>query len=158
MLVRSIDRYLDTIQSAPVKALMHRILDASCSACRTLDSVDRTIRSTRAKGIRTWRRPADTRAQILAAGKTALLDVGYAGLSTRRIAEAAGVPLSQIHYHFGSRQNLVLAVLDEENAVLLERQTRLYARRDAAVAAVGPGVRLPRGRPDDPGTCGSCRR
>ena len=35
--------------------------------------------------------------------------------------------MSQIHYHFGSRQNLVLAVLEEENTVLLERQTRLYA-------------------------------
>jgi AcrR family transcriptional regulator len=68
----------------------------------------------------------DTRAQILAAGKTALLESGYAGLSTRRVAEAASVPLSQIHYHFGSRQNLVLAVLAEENARLLERQTRLY--------------------------------
>ena len=61
----------------------------------------------------------ETRAQILAAGKMALLDSGYAGLSTRRVADAAGVPLSQIHYHFGSRQNLVLAVLEEENARLL---------------------------------------
>ena len=68
----------------------------------------------------------DTRSQLLAAGKTALLESGYAGLSTRRIAEAAGVPLSQIHYHFGSRQNLVLAVLADENARLLERQARLY--------------------------------
>jgi AcrR family transcriptional regulator len=68
----------------------------------------------------------DTRTQLLAAGKTALLESGYAALSTRRIAEAAGVPLSQIHYHFGSRQNLVLAVLDDENARLLERQSRLY--------------------------------
>ena len=69
---------------------------------------------------------AETRTQILMAGKSALLESGYARLSTRRVAEAAGVPLSQIHYHFGSRQNLVLAVLEEENARLLERQTRLY--------------------------------
>ena len=69
---------------------------------------------------------ADTRTQILAACKSALLDSGYARLSTRRVADTAGVPLSQIHYHFGSRQNLVLAVLAEENARLLERQTRLY--------------------------------
>lgn len=69
---------------------------------------------------------AETRAQILTAGKSALLESGYGGLSTRRVAEAAGVPLSQIHYHFGSRQNLVLSVLEEENARLLERQTRLY--------------------------------
>jgi AcrR family transcriptional regulator len=26
------------------------------------------------------------------------------GLSTRDVAAAAGVPLSQIHYHFGSKQ------------------------------------------------------
>ncbi len=69
---------------------------------------------------------ADTRSQILAAGKSALVQSGYAGMSTRRVAEAAGVPLSQIHYHFGSRQNLVLAVLEEENARLLDRQTQLY--------------------------------
>jgi AcrR family transcriptional regulator len=68
----------------------------------------------------------DTRSQLLAAGKSALMETGYAGLSTRRIAEAAGVPLSQIHYHFGSRQSLVLAVLADENARLLERQARLF--------------------------------
>lgn len=68
----------------------------------------------------------DTRAHILTAGKTALLDSGYAGLSTRRIAEAARVPLSQIHYHFGSRQNLVLAILAEENERLLRRQGQMF--------------------------------
>jgi AcrR family transcriptional regulator len=68
----------------------------------------------------------ETRSQILAAAKVALLESGYAGLSTRRVADAASVPLSQIHYHFRSRQNLVLAVLEEENAQLLQRQARLY--------------------------------
>ncbi len=68
-----------------------------------------------------------TRANILDAAKQALLDTGYAGLSTRRIAEAAGVPLSQIHYHFGSKQGLVLDVLEEENRRLIERQRSLYA-------------------------------
>lgn len=71
-------------------------------------------------------RAVDTRAQILTAAKVALLESGYGGLSTRRVADAAGVPLSQIHYHFGSRQNLVLALLAEENARLLERQSRLF--------------------------------
>lgn len=64
---------------------------------------------------------------ILGAAKKALLDVGYAGLSTRKIAESAGVPLSQIHYHFGSKQALVLAVLEEENRSLLRRQEMMYA-------------------------------
>lgn len=67
-----------------------------------------------------------TRSSILAAAKDALLDQGYGRLSTRRIAESAGVPLSQIHYHFGSKQNLVLELLEEENRLLLERQEGMY--------------------------------
>ena len=70
-------------------------------------------------------------AAILAAGVichigVVVLEVGYANLSTRGIAEAAGVPLSQIHYHFGSRQNLMLAVLDMENQQRLVRQAAMY--------------------------------
>lgn len=67
-----------------------------------------------------------TKDEVLAAAKDALIESGYSGLSTRRIAEKAGVPLSQIHYHFGSRRNLVLAVLAEENRRLLARQRDLY--------------------------------
>lgn len=63
---------------------------------------------------------------ILKAAKAALLEVGYAGLSTRKIAETAAVPLSQLHYHFGSRHNLVLALLEQENQRLLERQAGVY--------------------------------
>jgi AcrR family transcriptional regulator len=68
----------------------------------------------------------ETKAKILVAVRSALLEAGYASLSTRRIAEAAGVPLSQIHYHFGSKQNLVLELLDEENSRRLSRQTAMY--------------------------------
>jgi AcrR family transcriptional regulator len=67
-----------------------------------------------------------TRTAILQAAKAALVESGYSALSTRSIAQRAGVPLSQIHYHFGTKQNLVLEVLEEENRRLLERQTRLY--------------------------------
>ncbi len=69
---------------------------------------------------------SDTARSILAATKRVLLDEGYARLSTRTIAIRAEVPLSQIHYHFGSKQKLVLAVLEEENRLLLERQERMY--------------------------------
>jgi AcrR family transcriptional regulator len=68
----------------------------------------------------------DTRLRILTAAKGVLLDVGYANVSTRGIAEAAGVPLSQIHYHFGSKQNLMLAVLDLENRKRLAQQATMY--------------------------------
>ena len=57
------------------------------------------------------------------------------------------MPLSQLHYHFGSKQGLILALLEEENQRRLERQTRMYARGRAAVAALRAGLRLPGGRP-----------
>ncbi|MDQ3127392.1 MAG: TetR/AcrR family transcriptional regulator [Chloroflexota bacterium] len=68
-----------------------------------------------------------TRIAILAAARTVLLQEGYARLSTRSVAEAADVPLSQIHYHFGSKQQLILAVLAAQTGRLLERQASMYA-------------------------------
>lgn len=67
-----------------------------------------------------------TRTSIVAAAKDAIVEAGYSALSTRNIAQRAGVPLSQIHYHFGTKQNLVLEVLEEENRRLLQRQSLLY--------------------------------
>src|SRR6266542_3506806 len=48
-------------------------------------------------------------------------------MSTRKVAAEAGVPLSQVHYHFGSKGGLILALLEEENKRRLDRQTRMYA-------------------------------
>jgi AcrR family transcriptional regulator len=78
------------------------------------------------RGERRDQASADTRATILAAARGRLLTDGYANLSTRAVADAAGVPLSQIHYHFGSKRQLILAVLDAENARLLERQREMF--------------------------------
>jgi AcrR family transcriptional regulator len=72
-------------------------------------------------------RPTDTRTVILDAARSRLLADGYAGLSTRKVAEEAGVPLSQLHYHFGSKQGLILALFEEENQRRLARQQRLYS-------------------------------
>jgi len=68
-----------------------------------------------------------TAERILEATKHSLLEGGYAALSTRGIAEQASVPLSQIHYHFGSKGQLVLSLLEAENKQRLERQTSMYA-------------------------------
>jgi AcrR family transcriptional regulator len=69
---------------------------------------------------------ADTRSAIVGAARGRLLADGYANLSTRRVADAAGVPLSQIHYHFGSKRQLILAVLAAENELLLRRQREMF--------------------------------
>jgi AcrR family transcriptional regulator len=69
----------------------------------------------------------DTHTLILDAARSRLLADGYAGLSTRKVAEQAGVPLSQLHYHFGSKQGLILALFEEENRRRLDRQRSMYA-------------------------------
>jgi AcrR family transcriptional regulator len=68
----------------------------------------------------------DTAIMLLEAAKKILRQNGYAGLSTRGVAEAAGVPLSQIHYHFGSKQEMVLALFEYLNTQLLDRQNALF--------------------------------
>jgi AcrR family transcriptional regulator len=68
----------------------------------------------------------ETGTTLLEAAKKVLRQNGYAGLSTRDVAEAAGVPLSQIHYHFGSKQGMVLALFEHLNAQLLDRQNALF--------------------------------
>ncbi len=67
-----------------------------------------------------------TRAAILKAARERLVEVGYANLNVRDIARVAGVNHALIGYHFRGKQQLVLAVLDEANRQLLERQERMY--------------------------------
>ena len=69
----------------------------------------------------------DTRWRIVEAARRRLLADGFVGLSTRKVADEAEVPLSQLHYHFGSKGGLVLALFEEENKRRLDRQTRMYA-------------------------------
>ena len=69
----------------------------------------------------------DTRRRIIDAARVRLLADGYAGLSTRKVAEEAEVPLSQLHYHFGSKGGLIMALFEMENEQRLARQTRMYA-------------------------------
>jgi len=69
----------------------------------------------------------DTRVALLDAAKQVLRERGYAALSTREVATMANVPLSQIHYHFGSKQGLVLALFEYLNAQLFDRQQALFS-------------------------------
>jgi AcrR family transcriptional regulator len=67
-----------------------------------------------------------TSTTLLEAARKVLRQNGYAGLSTRHVAVAAGVPLSQIHFHFGSKQALVLALFEYLNAQLPDRLSALF--------------------------------
>ena len=71
--------------------------------------------------------PGRTRERILDAARHLVVTAGISRLSTRSIADEAGVPLSQLHYHFGGKKQLVLALLERQNQRLLRRQQALYA-------------------------------
>jgi AcrR family transcriptional regulator len=69
----------------------------------------------------------DTREQLLDAAARVVGRDGYAATSTRAVAAEAEVPLSLVHYHFGSRGHLLAAVLERENERLLARQRAAFA-------------------------------
>jgi AcrR family transcriptional regulator len=72
-------------------------------------------------------RGRSTRLKIISAARGSLIEQGAGGTSTRSVAQRAGVPLSLVHYHFGSKQQLLAAVLEHENERLLARQRQLYS-------------------------------
>jgi AcrR family transcriptional regulator len=76
----------------------------------------------------------ETGTSLLEAAKKVLRRNGYSGLSTRDVAAEAGVPLSQIHYHFGSKQGMVLALFEHLNAQLLDRQNALLGDTTLALS------------------------
>lgn len=68
-----------------------------------------------------------TEEQFLDAAERLLIDVGYAAISTRRLAEEAGANHGLVHYYFGSMEDLFVRVLERFTQRLIARQRELYA-------------------------------
>jgi len=64
---------------------------------------------------------------LLDAAERLLVDVGHAGITTRRVAEEAGVNHGLVHYYFGSNENLLVRALERFTGRLVDRQRALYA-------------------------------
>lgn len=64
---------------------------------------------------------------LLDAAERLLVEVGAAGITTRRVAEEAGVNHGLVHYYFGSVENLLARVLERFTDRLVQRQRELYA-------------------------------
>jgi AcrR family transcriptional regulator len=64
---------------------------------------------------------------LLDAAERLLLEVGHAGITTRRVAEEAGVNHGLVHYYFGSNENLLVRALERFTERLIDRQRTLYA-------------------------------
>ena len=64
---------------------------------------------------------------LLDAAERLLAEVGYAGITTRRLAQEAGVNHGLVHYYFGSNENLLVHALERFTGRLITRQQELYA-------------------------------
>lgn len=88
----------------------------------------RTPRSRRspAAGKRGRRDAVDTPTKVLDAAEAIFIDVGFAATSHRAVASRAGVNLAAAHYHFGSKEGLL-------GAVVHRRVAPISALRDVAL-------------------------
>jgi AcrR family transcriptional regulator len=64
---------------------------------------------------------------LLDAAERLLVEVGYAKITTRRLAVEAGVNHGLVHYYFGSNENLLVRALERFTGRLIARQRELYA-------------------------------
>jgi AcrR family transcriptional regulator len=66
----------------------------------------------------------DTKTKILNAAEKLIVELGADKASMRKITEAAGVNVAAINYHFGSKDNLVSAIVTRFLTPLEKEQTR----------------------------------
>jgi AcrR family transcriptional regulator len=78
------------------------------------------------KTLKTAARSAAEEA-LMDAAERLLVDIGHAGITTRRLAEEAGVNHGLVHYYFGSNEHLLARTLERFTVRLVERQRELYA-------------------------------
>jgi AcrR family transcriptional regulator len=56
---------------------------------------------------------AESRARILAAASALMTERGFSGTSISAVSERSGLPSSSIYWHFGSKEGLLAAVVEE---------------------------------------------
>jgi TetR/AcrR family transcriptional regulator len=71
---------------------------------------------------------------LMDAAERLLFEVGYAGVTTRRVAEEAGVKHGLVHYYFGSMEELLTQTLERVATRLAERLEEHYADPDLSFA------------------------
>ncbi|HEX4378001.1 MAG TPA: helix-turn-helix domain-containing protein [Steroidobacteraceae bacterium] len=78
------------------------------------------------KAKRNGEESSGTREAILDATARIMRDEGYAAVSSRRVANAAGLKSQLVHYHFGTMDDLFLALFQRAEAQHLERHMQAF--------------------------------
>ncbi len=68
----------------------------------------------------------DATEALLDAAESLLVEVGYAAITVRKLADRAGVNHGLVHYYFGSMEEVFLQTLERFTNRLIERQAQLY--------------------------------
>jgi AcrR family transcriptional regulator len=71
---------------------------------------------------------------LLDAAERLLFEVGYAGVTTRRVAEEAGVKHGLVHYYFGSMEELLTQTLERFADQLAQPLDELYSNPEMTFA------------------------
>jgi TetR/AcrR family transcriptional regulator, transcriptional repressor for nem operon len=71
--------------------------------------------------------PTDTRAKILASADHLLRSHGFNGFSYQDIARPLGIRNAAVHYHFGTKAELAIAVIESYRQLLRERTAAFMA-------------------------------
>jgi AcrR family transcriptional regulator len=88
---------------------------------------------------RTERR-ARTRAQLLSAAARVYAHRGFDGATLDEVAEEAGFTKGAVYDHFGSKENLLFALLDEHLSAQIAEQIALFDPGKAAAERPRPGA------------------
>jgi AcrR family transcriptional regulator len=97
-------------------------------------------------------RRARTRSQLLQAAARVYARNGFSGATLDQVAEEAGFTKGAVYDHFGSKENLLFALLDEHLAAQIAEQIALFdASRDTAERPRPGADRWMRELVEDPG-------
>jgi AcrR family transcriptional regulator len=80
----------------------------------------------------------DTKEQILDAAERLLSAYGFAGTSLRSVTKEAGVNLAAVHYHFGTKEDLLRAVLSRIVIPVNRERLEMLERVEAAAGGEPP--------------------
>lgn len=89
---------------------------------------------------RAYRSREERRDELLDAAALVVREHGLPGLTTRSVADRAGVAHGVVHYVFGARRNLVVALLERQARDVLPRVLAAADRHDGLVDALDAGV------------------
>ena len=82
----------------------------------------------------------DTKERILDAAEDLVGECGCDGASVRMITEAAGVNIAAVNYHFGSKEELLLAASDRISTAMNDERIRMVREAEEQFAPDAPPI------------------